>query len=288
MGRGNRSGGEVTKTRGLFARTALLAVLSVACLALPRNTAADNCYQDVWYNGDASLGSSNGYIFPNWSRVFMGSYTLWLYLEDPEVISEYITGITIVNFGDAMQGTEISNVYIRAQCDTRDSGTITMTYVGPRLFDDGSGGTTSYPAWTWGGSAALNYNTCVDYCVTPACGGFITLSVYADIAPCPAQDTVVNLGFPTAAYLNPLAPGAIYDSNGCVAPWYESNTDMGADYDTIVWAYKLGPEDIGPGDTINYTIYFGRPGTGNLSFIDVTDTLPQYMHYLPGTGVPGR
>jgi uncharacterized repeat protein (TIGR01451 family) len=261
----------------------LAAAFLVAGAALsPSSPArADNCIQDVWYNGDAP----GRYIFPNWQRAYMGSYTLWFFPNN--LTPEYISGLTVVNFGDAMQGTEISNVYIRLYCNKTDTGTITMTYVGNRTFDGGGGSTTTYPAWTWGGNATNNFADCADYCAdNPTCGGYLTMQLYADIASCPAQGTVVNLGFPSAYYLNPGYPGSVYDSVGCVGPWYEVDTSRGADYDTIVWSYKVGPEEVGPGDTVNYTIWFGRPGTGDLSFIDVTDTLPMYMHYLMGSGSP--
>ncbi|MEK7765612.1 MAG: hypothetical protein AAB368_05185, partial [bacterium] len=39
-------------------------------------------------------------------------------------------------------------------------------------------------------------------------------------------------------------------------------------------------------DTINYTIYYGRPGTATLSNIVIFDTQPPNTHYVPGSGVP--
>ena len=260
-----------------------MALVLAALLPAPPAARADDCVKDVWYNGDAA----GRYIFPNWQKVFMGTFTVWFV--DDDTGPDHITGLTVVNFGDALQGTEISQVYIRLFCDKNpnvDSGTLTLTYVGNWTFDDGAS-TTTYPAWTWGGSSTLEWAYCPDQCANnPECGNSFTINIYADIASCPAQGTVVNLGFPSAYYLNPGYPGSIYDDVGCVVPWYEVDTNRGADYDTIVWAYKVGPEEIGPGDTVYYTIWFGVPGTGNLSFIDVTDTLPQYMHYIPGSGAP--
>ena len=273
-------------TKGPYRRAGRLVASAVALLvsvrfACPPPASADTCLQDVWYNGDA-VGH---FIFPNWEKVFMGTYTLWIMIETTGVV-EQITGFTLVNFGTAT-GVDIKGLYARLYCNPTgpdpDTGTLTLDYVGAYTSDSGT-----YPAWTWTGLTP-DFSDCPDLCGDPVCGAAITMYVYADIAPCPTPWATVNVGFPSNVNLSPGYPGSIYDSPwGCVAPWYEADINRGADEDTIVLAFKEAdksdPVSAAPADTLTYTIYYGKPGTANLTNIVVTDTLPLYTHYIAGTG----
>jgi len=54
---------------------------------------------------------------------------------------------------------------------------------------------------------------------------------------------------------------------------------------TIRNVMKSVNQDVAaPGDTLYYTIYYGKPSAGPVSNMWITDTLPAYMHWLPGVG----
>ena len=272
--------GRLTRLARRCAGAAATLVLAL-CLLSPRPASADTCLRDVWYNGDAP----GRFIFPNWGKVYMGTYTLWLFVDGTGTL-EQITGITMVNYGTAT-AADIKGLYVRLYCNPTgpdpDTGTLTMSYQGPYPEDSGT-----YPAWTWTGLTP-DFSNCPDLCGDPVCGAALTLYVYADIAACPTPWANVNLGFPSHELSSTSLPGSIYDDAwGCAVPWYEADINRGADEDTIVWAYKdadrADPVSAAPADTITYTIYYGKPGTNNLSSIVVTDTLPNYTHYIQGTG----
>ena len=280
--RDSREGGREEQGRpGEFRRVgwwnALLVVVSAAAIIQPRGPArADTCLSDFWYNDDAPSRS----IFPNWTRVYMGSYTLLLEIDATGEL-EQITGITLVNYGTATSA-DLAGVYVRLFCTGSDSGTLPMTYAGNYAEDSGT-----YPAWTWAG-LTVDFSGCPDLCGATPCGAALALYVYADVAPCPASGVTVNLGFPSNATKNPGWPGSIYDlAWGCTVPWYSVDTNRGANEDEIAWAVKTADKDfVAPGDTVTYTVYYGRPGTSALSNIIVTDTMPPYTHYVPGSGNP--
>jgi hypothetical protein len=79
--------------------------------------------------------------------------------------------------------------------------------------------TGTYPAWTWTGITADSYAYTTDLCnYQPACGQFSTMYILYDVAPCPAPNRTVNLGFPTNELSNTTYPGSIWDDMGCAVP----------------------------------------------------------------------
>ncbi len=245
-------------------RLALLAGL----LAAAGRASADACAVDSWSTGDVP----QKFLFPNWSKVEVASYTILLTLGQAGV--EQVTGLTVVNFG-TVPAADIAGVYWRGECGAIDTGYLPMTYKGTYTEDSGP-----YPAWVWTGTS-LDFSTCADEC-GGTCGASYTIHLYADIAPCPTDGATLSLGFPIHALANPLNWGSISDSAGCVVPWY----DMQGPNHTIVYAYKEGPDAAAPGDTVTYTITYGRPGTAALAAITVFDTQPPYTHYVVGSSTP--
>jgi len=229
---------------------------------------ADSCLADLWSDG---LQDSS-YVFPNWRMVPMGSFTAMFYDANPG--TENIKGITVVNFGTA-DPSDIKAVYARVYCNTANTGLLTLNYAGTFTEDSGS-----YPAWTWAGTSA-DFSGCAELW-TPGPGGF-TIDLYADIDDCPSAQRTVMLGFTTNKTNNTTWWGSVSDSQTCAAPW----GDVTGPQMTIVYAYKKSDLDtVAPGDTINYTIYYGRPGNTALSRIIILDTQPAYTHFVPSSAVP--
>jgi len=255
-------GGRVRRIR--WVRRAVLAAAG-AVILVAGYARADACLQEGWDDGTVTPMT----LFPNWYRVMVGSNQLWMYAAVPG--SEIIQGITIVNFGTAIN-TDFSAVYVELACGATSSGLLTLTYRGVYPTDAGAA-----PAWTWAGNTP-DFQNCPDLCGNPACGGFLTMSIYVDVAACPMDGATVRMGLTSQDWL-----GGITDNQGCQAP---SGASGGASH-TIRYVYTEGPANAIPGDTIWFTIYYGRPGgPGNLSSIVVVDTLPAYTHFVDGSAVP--
>ncbi len=250
-------------------------VLALA-LACARAVRADIDIVDSWDNGSSNAGqATNGMLFPNWRSIYAGSYDIWLCDSCGSAV-EQIKALTVVNFGSAGPG-DITNVLFKIRCSSQAGVLTPMTYAGNYLEDSGT-----YPAWTWAGTS-VDLNGCADLCAPgPTCGGYFSIDIYCDITPCPADQATVSLGFPIHMAYDPFNWGSIYDNYGYVVPWY----DMQAAMSTIVYAYKTGQDTVVPGDTVTYTIYYGKPGTAALTTIDVMDTQPPYTHYVFGSAVP--
>lgn len=237
--------------------------------------------EDLTYNSDQPARI----IFPNNTALYMGSFTLQITYQTTSQPEE-ITGLTVVNFGSAGPG-DISAVYFRAFCAKGDTGILPLTFAGTYTEGDiTQGPQVPRPAWTWAGLSP-NFDACADTCgCNPCCGPFVTIQLYADIAPCATQGATVDLGFPFNNASTTTWGGSISDNGDTYAPW--ADTDRGGNMDTIQWAVKQGaPSDfVAPGDTVSYTIFYGRPGANPLTSIVVYDTLPTYSHYLTGSAVP--
>ncbi|MEK7475628.1 MAG: hypothetical protein AAB152_08345 [Candidatus Coatesbacteria bacterium] len=244
-------------------RGAVLAAAGVLVL-LAGHARADACLQEGW--DDGSVSPMN--LYPNWTKVLVASDQLWLYPGVPG--TEIIQGITIVNFGTAVD-TDFSRVYVELECGATSSGLLTLTYRGVYPTDAGPA-----PAWTWAGNTP-DFSGCPDLCGNPACGGFLTMSIYVDVAQCPADGASVRFGLTSQNW-----EGGITDNSGCHAP---SGASGGAGH-TIRYVYTEGPANAVPGDTIWFTIWYGRPGSGNLSGITILDTLPAYTHFVQGSASP--
>ena len=256
----------------------LLAVLAGAwTLVRPAPASASICAIDSWPNGNADIPTV---VYPNWVMLYAGSFDVWL-CDGCGAGPEVLKALTVVNFGTADSG-DIKAVYCKAYCGATTTGLQTMTYAGTFIEDSGS-----YPAWTWKG-ASPNLYGCADLCGAPTCGGYYTIDVYVDITPCPTNMATLSMGFSLNSANNPANPGSIIDNFPdwapftCSVPWY----DMSGPMATIAYVNKQGVATAVPGDTVEYTIYYGKPGTNVLTKIDITDSMPPYTHYVPGSAVP--
>jgi len=267
------------------------AALAAVALALTTQARADFCVSDMWDNGWVE-GQT---VFPNWVKVWAGSFDIQMCLQidcddgvSPDV--EHIVGVTVVNFGSAKGVTDISKVYLRMSCPsggtTIDTGLYTMSYAGTYKSDSGS-----YPAWTWTGVSS-DLSQCDDNCELVLCGAAFTMDLYADIASCPTNNSTIQLGFPLVETTNTFFFGSInddypanngaYNDDDCFLPW----NDEKAALFNIEYVQKEGDDFVAPGDTITYTVTYGRPGTGSASSIVIMDTQPPYTHYVPGSAAP--
>jgi len=227
---------------------------------------------DMWDNGTVTPIKTQ-YLFPSWGRVWMGSYDVQLCLTaDCGAAGETIKAVTVVNFGTATSA-DIKTVYWQARCDVTTTGLLSMSYAGSYTGDSGT-----YPAWTWAGTSPA-FTACADLCGTPACGGYFIVDIYVDIASCPTELATVNMGFASA---DAYTTGSITDNVACQMQYYDV---QGPSY-AINLSYKEGPDFAAPGDTVWYTIYYGKPGSAAMSDITIMDTMPPYTHYVGGSASP--
>ncbi len=219
--------------------------------------------------------NSNTFIFPNWTMLPTSSFSLF---ECDDVtcawcLASSITGITMLNYGTATggPGKDITGMYFKLLCGTTNTAIFPMTYAGNWTVPTGT-----FPAWTWGGA--------IPWTADPGdakngCGGTPSLFIYTDIGSCPTEGNTVELG---PGY-NPIDFGGITDDCGSTAP-FEQITD--GNRKTIEYVTKVADRDTAaPGDTINYTIRVGKPGTSFTNLV-VMDTQPAYTHLVPGSAVP--
>lgn len=213
--------------------------------------------------------ATGAFLFPNWAQAHVGTFDLWMC--DTTVCAfgatETIKGLTIVNYGNAA-ATDLAAVYWRIQCGATDTGLVTMTYAG---LWSGS------PVWTWAGTS-IDLAGCA---VSPDFS--MPLRLYVDVASCPTPGDSVNLGIRVDPIVNPALPGGMTDQYvafGCAAPFDDA---PGLFPKVITYVAKTKDQTtVAPGDTVNYTIFYGRAGTAPLGSITVLETLPPYTHW---TGV---
>ncbi len=247
------------------------AVLCLALLAAAPGR-ADVFLDDMWDNGLVTPGTM---VFPNWSRVWAGSFVAEFCegCTDPDP-TEILKGLTVANFGTALPA-DIANVYWLMSCNGTKT-TFLMTYAGNYAEDTGA-----YHAWTWAGST-INLAGCNPLCVG-CLAAAVQIDLYVDIAPCPTDGVSINLGFPYHGLSNTMWGGSVTDQHGTAVPW----DDLPGGDMTVVHVLKDSDKDtVVPGDTVTYTIFYGRPGTGPLTAIEVFDTMPTYTHYVMGSGAP--
>ncbi len=221
--------------------------------------------------------STTDTLFPNWLRAPAAAFLL----EECDdtvcgIATANITALTIFNYGTASGGPtgDIRGVYWELQCGSKTAtGPMTMTYAG-----NWTVGPQTYPAWTWSGNIAWGDNPCDNPGFSCAC--FANLLTYVDIAPCPTDGDTVELG--PGFNMIGWGPG-VMDSAFCGVSGPLSDPAI----KTLRYIMKTADKDVAaPGDIINYTIYYGRPGTGTLANLWVMDTLPQYTHYIDLSAVP--
>lgn len=240
---------------------------------------------------DASVDASSPaftYLFPNWKQTDVADFDL-LYC-DCTTCAGYcdadMSGLTIVNYGSAVGGAggDISNMYVCFGCSRSSGGACTpqytLTYAGIWTL-----GSNVVPAWTWDPATPVVLNS--DPCNggPGGCACIFVMHVFVDVAPCPKPQATVKLG---PGFDDLLFEGGISDLSGgtwgCTAPW---DTAQDPAPKIIAYVAKEGSADhAAPGDTVTYTIYYGRPGTASLTDIQIVDSIPPFTHYLNGTGNP--
>jgi len=265
--------------RSLSARRRGFAVpaarLAFACAVgvLPASAGA-NCVADVTpISGEAA----DMVFFPNWQKAYAAAFTVGEWLLSCGVacsgVPNCATGcgaaglqlnsLTIANFGTGTSGRagsswDIAAVYWRSDADA--AGVYhTMTASTPKVW-----------TWAWNGSEA-----------NPSFAALPNLRIYVDMSATPADGSTVQMGIP---YDDINYEAGLTDTCCCSAPW---NDVTNAVTKTVLYAYKTVDRiSAAPGDLLNYTIYYGRPGTANITNLEIMDTQPPYTHYIDGSAVP--
>jgi len=234
-----------------------------ALLLLPSLSVADGIL-DVYPGSDPEFAPFA--VFPNWYRTPIADLYLW---ECDDITCSGCTasslrGVTITNYGTATGGAggDITGLYFRYYCGSA-SAEMALAFAG------NWGG---QPTWTWAGT----YNLPSDPCGTN-CWCWPSLLLYADIGSCPTDGASIALG----PRFNVV--GGIRDSCGYAGPSSSSPTPD----KYIRYVTKTTDRDqVVPGDTVAYTIYYGKPGTTNPTAVVITDTQPPYTHWIPGGTTP--
>ena len=267
----NASGDRRLALRRLVPRVFIRIAFLMASISLsPSPVRADICMVDMWDNNTVN-GSM---LFPNWGQFKAASFDVLYCYGCIWQANEQISAVTVVNFGTALPA-DIKAVYVKAECGATNTGLLTLTYAG--MYSEDSG---TFPAWTWKG-LSVNMAACAPLWVGGS--GAFTISVYVDIDDCPASLRTVKMGFPINSANDPTYMGSLWDNAGCVVPWADT---VGPQH-MIAYVSKQGSAEIvAPGDTVNFTIQYGKPGTVPLTSIEIFDTLPPSTHYLSGSGVP--
>ncbi len=262
--------------RGAYARKLVLG------LALFLPSVAPACLTNLGIGANNPTGF---FLYPNWHSVEVTDFSL-VYCDSLVCTwaggwTASILSVTIFNYGSAVGGTDIADMYFCLECDTGCvAPQYTLTYAG--IWNAGAG---AYPAWTWNNGVPLILNAdpcdsmkgCTDPCVT-------TMKVFVDVAPCPADKATISLGPGYNLSTTYWSPGGVADEWGCNHPWVETRDPA---VKTITYMSKVADKDTAaPGDTITYRIYYGTPGTTPITLIQVLDTQPAYTHYVLGSAVP--
>jgi len=221
---------------------------------------------------DAGLGYSAPlpYLFPNWQKAELVTFnTTWCSATDcPGFTDATIKSVTIVNYGTAIGGPtgDITGLYMCFGCFRTNGGDCnyaqTLGYAG--LWD-------GQAVWTWAGNLALSGDPC--NAGPGGCACIFVMHLFVDIGKCPTNLATVALG-------PRLSPDwwnmGILDAEDCSAPW-GAVSDMTK---TIVYTVKLGDkQQVAPGDTVTYSIFYGKPGSSALSNVTIFDSQPAYTHW---------
>ncbi len=243
--------------------------LAAVLVAGVRPAAAD-CLLEETPN---TLSDNLTVVYPNWQKALVAEFNLTVCTDGvcPGTPNCNITGVTVYNYGDATGLTDLSAMYFNMSCG-KTSVWQTMTYAGVWA------GAVNHPAWTWVGNMAWGSDPQFSCASTPS------LSFYADVAPCPTDGAEVTIGLGFNDFLDPLRPGGVTDACGCQVPSWDEPRAGRTKF--IRYATKITDKTIvAPGDTVTYTLYYGRPGAG-LTNVIVTDSLPVTTHYVAGSAVP--
>ena len=240
---------------------------------LMSSSARADCIQGAFANPVAPF-STYTVMYPNWLRAPAAAFSLQ---ECDDITCAFcatssLTGLTIANYGTATGSAtgDITNVYFNYVCGTVTTAVTAMTYAG--VWDLGG---PVVPVWTWAGTLAIPGDPCDTDCYC-----WPSISVYTDIGPCPQDRATIELG---PAFNSASSQGGITDSCGCSAPTMSTM----AEQKMIMYIHKTADKPTAaPGDTVNYTVYYGLPGTAALTSITVWDTLPDYTHLLSGSPSP--
>jgi uncharacterized repeat protein (TIGR01451 family) len=248
-------------------RKSLLAVVILGCGLFPAPSRAD-CILGISENTSHPAFTGYTNIFPNWQMAPTAAFSVYFCPDTwcPTMTTSAIRSVTVVNYGTATAGGDITGMYFNLVCfSSKIDLWGTMTYAGVW------GG---QPAWTWAG----DYNLGADPGSQDCNYGYPNLFLYTDVAPCPTEGRTVYLGLRPHWSSTYSWEGGITDSWGCSAPM---TTDLPVQEKTIRYVAKVADrEQASPGDTINYTVYYGRPGTGSLDWIRILDSVPSYLSLL--------
>ncbi len=225
------------------------------------------------------------YIFPNWSRYEVVDWGVQVCDDAAGCLfapNATISGVTIFNYGTANGTTDITGMYLCWACSNGTGSactpSMTMTYAGVWTV-----GGMPYPAWTWTPPTpplSLDFDPCNVF--SSGCSCIIMWRNFIDIGACPTPGATVRLGpgYNAAAVI----PGGFIDGYGCNAPGMD--TPMPAAI-PIVYAFKdVDADTVAPGDTVTYSIYYGKPGSPTVGPITIVDSLPAGVHYMYGSAVP--
>jgi len=241
--------------------------LGVAFLFLGAPVRADCLLEETPNTSSDNLTT----LFPNWLSAPVAVFDIEVCTDAacPGTPSCNIQSLTIYNYGNANGTTDLTRVYFNLLCG-KTNATATLTYAGNWMVS-----AKSVAAWTWTGP--------IVWAADPgsSCAGMAQLSVYADVGPCPTNGAEVTMGLGYNDVLDPAQPGGLWDTCGCQVPSYPEVMTGRTKY--IQYVTKVADQTIvAPGDTVTYTIYYGRPGATVTGYV-ITDTLPAYTHYLAGT-----
>jgi hypothetical protein len=251
-------------------RQCLCVVVILAVFFTARWARADSI-NDIVANPVAPFNTWES-VYPNWKMLPTSSFIIQE-CDDASCnwcTDSSIVGVTMFNYGTANGVTDISAMYLEMDCGNDILGIQTLTFAG-----DWAVGPDIRPAWTWAGT----YPFTDDPFSKKGCAGSVSFRVYTDIGSCPTDQSTIKLG----PGFNDLDNGGITDDCESTAPW-EAITDGNLKRITYVNTISE-PDTVATGDTVNYTIYIGQPGTSYTSLV-VMDSMPSYTHLLSGSLVP--
>jgi len=214
-------------------------------------------------------------FFPNWTKAYGGAFQAFDYWVDCGTAgcavchpasgdscggtALQIAGLTVANFGTAVAVTDITKVYWLQDCTMAGGGLTwhTMVNVAPQM-------------WTWAWDGVEANPTLLG--ASPLVG---QIKIYVDIAPTPTDGVTVQMGIPYDPENG--YQGGLADRCCCTQSWSDLANPIPK---TIKYVAKFVDKyEAAPGDTLNYTIYYSKPGAGNIQNVQILDTQPPYTHW---------